>query len=412
MKPALEPPAAVGRFDTAERERIEQLLHDRSWRLSFGGRIEASFRQHNDAEATAVFRTNLVYLFFLYVAMASIALFFGDYDDLGIWPITISGFGVVILVAFGLSFTSLFAQYYQRVIAALASLVVALAVINPTLMDEYSFRMLIYIGTVYAILIIYLGLGLRLPYASLAALAGGMPVVIWLVVRGAGVEWDMLIASYLGSSAVCAYLCYRDEHLRRRMFLQALLLHTDRERMGKLANELEQLSMVDSLTGLANRRHFDEVLTREWGRCKREQKSIALVFLDVDKFKPYNDYYGHQRGDDCLRQLARVFSNGARRPSDLAVRYGGEEFIVLLPETGELAARQIAEALVRDVAAQGLPHATSDVSNVVTVSAGVAVLIPEEGVNNQTQLIELADEALYRAKQEGRNCVRVAEPPV
>lgn len=407
MKPVLEQPDAVEQFDATERKRIEILLAERSWRLSFGGRIEESFRQHNDAEAIAVFRLNLTYLLILYAVMAAIAVVFGDYQDMGIWPVTISGFGVIILVAFALSGTLLFHQHYQQVIAFLAALVVALAVINPTLLDEYSFRMLIYVGTVYAILIIYLGLGLRLPYATLAAMAGGLPVLAWLLLRPEPVEWDMMIASYLGSSVLCTYLCYRDEHLRRRMFLQALLLQTDRQRIGKLASELEQLSMVDSLTGLANRRQFDEVLAREWGRCRREHHSIAMVFLDVDKFKPYNDYYGHQRGDDCLRELARVFANGARRASDLAVRYGGEEFVVLLPETGLMAARQIAETLVRDVEALGLPHAASDVAGVVTVSAGVAVVMPDK-IERPEELLARADAALYEAKQAGRNCVRVA----
>lgn len=398
---------AMDFLSVAERQRIETLLDKPGWRLSFGGRIESLFREHNDAQAISVFRVNLVYLLLLYLSTASIAVFLGNHDDLGLWPFTISGFGVLIAVAMAISYSDLFSDYYQRVMTVMATLVMALALINPTLIDAYSLRMLIYVGTVYAILVIYLGLGLRLPYATFAVLAGGVPVLVGLLLAGIELEWDMLVASYIGGSALCTFLCYRDELLRRRMFLQTLLLQADRQRIGKLASDLEQLSMVDSLTGLANRRQFDEVLEREWGRCKRERQSIALIFLDVDKFKPYNDHYGHQRGDDCLRDLARVFAKGARRPSDLAVRYGGEEFVLLLPETGLLAARQIAETLVRDVQALGLPHTASDVADVVTVSAGVSALMPHHGDSGQ-QLVSLADTALYRAKQEGRNCVRVA----
>ena len=393
-------------LSSGELARVELLLGQRRWRLGFGGDIEKAFRAHNDAEALAVFRTNLLFLLALYMVMATIAVLVGRYDTLGIWPVTFSGFGVIMLLAYVLSYVGFFARYYQRVVSTLAALVVALAVLNPSLMEEHAFRMLIYLGTVYAILIIYLGLGLRLPYASAAALLGGLPVVLVLVLAGSQVEWDMLIASYLGSCALCTILCYRDELLRRRMFLQQLQLEQDRQRVAALACDLEQLSMIDSLTGLANRRQFDQVLRREWGRCQRERQALALVFLDVDKFKPYNDYYGHQAGDDCLRELARVFARGARRASDLAVRYGGEEFVVLLPETSELAARQIAEALVGEVRERGLPHAASEIADVVTVSAGVAAMVPEAG--SPDQLVALADEALYRAKQGGRNRVCVA----
>jgi diguanylate cyclase (GGDEF)-like protein len=174
----------------------------------------------------------------------------------------------------------------------------------------------------------------------------------------------------------------------------------------RLFAETQKAAISDGLTGLANRRHFDGVLEDEWKRARREGTSLALIMIDVDSFKRYNDTYGHQAGDECLRQVASVLASTARRAMDLAARYGGEEFALILPNTSLAGAAQRAEELRSRIEALHLPHQTSQTSAWVTLSAGVAALIPAQDAT-PAELIALADQALYHAKQSGRNCIHL-----
>jgi adenylate cyclase len=170
------------------------------------------------------------------------------------------------------------------------------------------------------------------------------------------------------------------------------------------ARRLRALSTRDELTRLANRRVFNETLEREWGRALRSQTSLSLIMCDVDYFKIYNDTYGHPQGDECLRQVAQVLQSTLQRPADLAVRYGGEEFAILLPNTNGAGAVQVAEKLREAVRSRQLPHGGSQVSDYVSLSFGVASMIPAAH-RLPAGLVQTADLGLYAAKQQGRNRV-------
>jgi diguanylate cyclase (GGDEF)-like protein len=172
------------------------------------------------------------------------------------------------------------------------------------------------------------------------------------------------------------------------------------------ANEhLEALSMTDGLTGIANRRRFDEVLTAEWARAARYKRPLAIGLLDIDYFKQYNDYYGHQEGDETLRRVAHAFKAQLQRGGDLVARYGGEEFAFIAPAVDAEQALAIADAVCKAIEALALPHARSP-GGTLTVSMGVAAWSPLPGARSD-DILRAADQALYRAKQLGRNRAEV-----
>lgn len=169
--------------------------------------------------------------------------------------------------------------------------------------------------------------------------------------------------------------------------------------------QLHKMAYIDGLTGIANRRHFDETLQTEWRRCLRSGKPLALLMLDIDHFKAYNDLYGHLSGDECLQAVASTLHDGLGRAQDMAARYGGEEFVCLLPECDLDGALRVAESLRASVQALHIEHKGSPVAANVTVSVGVAVQIPDAGTRAE-DILARADAHLYRAKQDGRNRVK------
>jgi diguanylate cyclase (GGDEF)-like protein len=169
------------------------------------------------------------------------------------------------------------------------------------------------------------------------------------------------------------------------------------------ADLLRQWAYIDGLTGVYNRRHFDERLASEWGRSARNGKPLSVLMIDVDRFKAYNDRCGHQAGDTCLREVASAVRLGLRRPADMLARYGGEEFACLLPETDLAGARVVAEQIERRLREHAIPHPDSDVAPIVTVSVGVASKVAE--VTSADALMAVADRQLYAAKAAGRGRV-------
>ena len=171
---------------------------------------------------------------------------------------------------------------------------------------------------------------------------------------------------------------------------------------------LKTLAASDGLTGLANRRSFDQTLAMEWARAERTRKPLSLVLVDVDHFKLYNDLHGHQRGDECLRVVASIIGETALRPADLSARYGGEEFAIVMPETEQKAAVKVAERLRSTLAKLQLNHGAAGAGPFVTFSIGIATRVPDETAQADW-LLTKADEALYAAKHAGRNRVVCAD---
>ncbi|MBD3635299.1 MAG: sensor domain-containing diguanylate cyclase, partial [Methylophaga sp.] len=174
-----------------------------------------------------------------------------------------------------------------------------------------------------------------------------------------------------------------------------------------LQKELEELSFKDGLTGVSNRRMLDSVLEQEWVRARREQQPLSLLLIDIDFFKQFNDFYGHMQGDDCLIKVAQVLSEAATRSRDFFARFGGEEFVMVLPETDAEAAQKIAQRCQQFIFKQQIPHAESAVSQILTISIGSGTVIPSHK-DELRDFVDRIDRALYQAKQAGRNRIQAA----
>jgi len=218
------------------------------------------------------------------------------------------------------------------------------------------------------------------------------------------VEQPALNIMYAGSVTCCLFLSGIFSYLFRFEIDRAQL------KLTRTNEELERLSGLDPLTGIANRRAMDARIASEWARARRHGQHIALLLCDVDCFKNYNDHYGHLAGDRCLQRVADVLSSVAQRTSDLVARYGGEEFVMVLPGTDCSGALRVAEEARALVSALGLPHEASTAAPVVTLSVGVVCALPD-ALENPEDLLRRADAALYAAKRDGRNRVVQGDTP-
>jgi diguanylate cyclase (GGDEF)-like protein len=200
-------------------------------------------------------------------------------------------------------------------------------------------------------------------------------------------------------------LAFKKEVDRRRIQAERLEILTDE--LAEANARLKQQSLIDGLTGVDNRRSFDDSVARLHGTAMREHQPFGLIFIDIDYFKLYNDTYGHILGDECLKLVAESIKASLKRTGDTVARYGGEEFVVLLPGTGIEGTEFAAEKIRENVEALRLAHSASTASEYVTISLGVAAVVPERA-GTVSLVIDMADKALYRAKEQGRNRVEMS----
>ncbi|WP_158742831.1 sensor domain-containing diguanylate cyclase [Acidisphaera sp. L21] len=236
------------------------------------------------------------------------------------------------------------------------------------------------------------------------------PLSVWLAVAMLAATLDVTLTLFGGGRFTLGWYAARSLSLVTGVTVLAALLSDFVGQAGRVAQVNKQLELMlrtDVLTGVANRRAFESTLSAEWRRGRREQTEVSLLMIDIDLFKGFNDRYGHPAGDVCLRQVAAALEGQVQRPADLAARLGGEEFVLLLPNTDEIGAARVAERVRACVVALGLTHGGSALGY-VTISIGVATSRPFDWSDSPDALIEAADQALYRAKAAGRNTVCTA----
>jgi len=248
-------------------------------------------------------------------------------------------------------------------------------------------------GTIFTTFYIYLVLGLRFRQATFA----GWPVFLTFIALGliygapaARLAHGTLFLVF--ANVIGMYACFLFELDSRELFHKK--------------KALLELARTDGLTGIDNRRSFDEHLDDVWRQARREQQSLALLLVDIDHFKLYNDCYGHRPGDHVIRSVAQQLAKSVNRPLDQVARYGGEEFVVVLHDPSEQFVHEFADRIVADIAALELEHKASDAADSVTVSVGAAIVWPH-AMEHPEQLVRGADDALYESKAKGRNCATV-----
>lgn len=389
--------------DPALKHEIQHVLASGSRMLRFPAHLENYFIHTYRALALNNLMASTPYLLFLFLLLG--VLSFGPYspDELGLFTTGYLVAGLCLLGTTLLVHVPRFDHLFHWYTGLFSMVALACLMTVAASLEHTELCTAVHAAAIYAVIIVYAMAKMRFYATVFWCVMAGLLHLAGAAMLGIQPSIQSVEAYLLGANLIGGGITYIIEHRERTMFLQKLLLDIDKVEQAQLYANLEKLSREDPLTGLANRRFFDERLNLEWNRCQREKQPLSLVLLDVDHFKQYNDLYGHQAGDHCLTLVARALRKEASRPAELVGRYGGEEFIILYPN---IDAHQLKNTLVRiqqRIMALAIPHEASQVAPVVTVSLGAATVHPVKTLNPE-KLVSAADQMLYKSKQSGRNC--------
>ncbi|HBO96100.1 MAG: hypothetical protein CMK83_21410 [Pseudomonadales bacterium] len=388
--------------DPALKHEIEDVLSSGFRLLRFPDYLEQHFARSYRKLALKNMLSNAVYLLGLYLVMG-IVVFIQFADQEKGWftgAYIITGIGLVFInVCARLPIMDRAFHWYTGITAMV--ILTSIMVSATTITDPVGLAG-IHAINIYVVIIVYAMSKMRFFNTVIWCHLAGLTTL--LMTRAFDLHYTQFEFQtfFVFANVIGMGIAYIIEHRERAMFLQGLLLDIDKAEKDLLNQYLERLSREDSLTGLANRRYFDERLKMEWHRCLRENKPLSVILLDIDYFKQYNDHYGHMAGDHCLVEVARALKKEASRPAELVGRYGGEEFILLYPN---IDATQIKNTLVRiqqRLLDLHIPHEGSQVRKVVTASLGAATVYPVKTLDPE-KLVSAADQMLYKSKENGRN---------
>lgn len=370
-----------------------QLRRGFPW-LRFDEPLESEFHRTHRAQSIAQIRINLWLALMLVLAFTLMSRLVLEHDPDPL--LDVIRFGIImplVLAALVLTHRTLYARFFPAAIQVLAPTAGVAIVVLELLAREQGGSM--FSSLVLTIIFLYFLIGLGL-YAALRS-AG---VMLIAYITGA-VLVDLPASEAINNSLVLLFtnvigatVCYALEKANRTGFLESRLL--------------AEMASRDGLTGIYNRRMLEEHLDTVWQQAMRDRTPLALLLVDIDHFKGFNDHYGHQAGDDCLKRVAHALARTARRPLDFTSRYGGEEFAIVLYDARRGYVEEHAEQIRTAVRALGIRHPDSLLTGVLTVSIGAACVVPGKG-RSRFGFVQLADEALYEAKARGRNHVVIMD---
>lgn len=391
------------------QQELEKLMNRSLNYVHFSEKLEPIYRQQYRDEAAYEFRYRGPFIFFLYLFLSlGIYQTLPDYELFVEWLSLYTWVGVIVFAAWVISFFPRFNQYFDYYIGFGSMLAVAVTFVIITNITSSVDNILIHTSMMYAVVIIYGFVGMRFYTALIAGWLGGLIGIIVSLFHNLDIAWTVLNRTYTFSSFLGMALVYAIDRQHRENYLQTCLIELHKAELLEQARQLESLSQQDPLTGLANRRHLNQVLDQQWRYALRHQTYLSILMIDIDCFKNYNDQLGHLEGDVCLQMVAKEIKKLSMRSHDLAARYGGEEFMLVFPNTDHNQAENLANRLINNIQQLGIAHPKSDVASHITVSIGAATFIPQ---HDQTleDMIALADHALYKAKMHGRNQYHIAQ---
>ena len=396
-----------------ERKKIEELLEGQKKRMLslLSRQLEERFWQDREDRSVtlilrAFFPATIAYLIFEFVSLP--INYFSSDEIYRVHDVTwtlvsySTGWGALLSI-YIMAKHPIWRQYYRYVVNAVVFIV--MSIVQVALLSTHSLSMT-WRGTLiisFAFMFAYLCSGLRPRDSFMAGMSASLCAYAILTAMGVKVLSWVLFNAMILSNFVGLGLAVLSVSTERIRFLQSLIIDLDKQIYELLNEHLYRLSQQDTLTLLGNRRRFEQQLKLDFNQAKNQQKVLAVLFIDVDFFKFYNDLYGHQNGDIALIRVAKVLKNHIGI-EDVATRYGGEEFVLLLNNTTEADALARSEKILAEIYAEKIDHAHSNIAPYLTVSIGVTLYAGESGVT-QADVLKTADRALYQAKGQGRNRV-------
>lgn len=384
---------------------INKILSQRKLIFLFPNVLEKQFVAKRAAESQAFINTGrylLIVLFLLIVA--NVTFFFRDIvlnNNYQIIKDTYLPLSVAIVFILFSPFIKVVRHNFYYFMTPCAFFILH-HIIFLSLRYENDYSDMVVYHLMMAIILMAFGLRFVLPLFVAILIFSGITSTLYANWVGFHINYIKFSNYYILYCCVVIALTAISEWHERLAFLQGLLLDHHSEELIKLNKELERIAHEDALTGIANRRSFDELARKEWDRALRDKQPLTLLLIDVDFFKRFNDYYGHSAGDDCLRKIGQTLKSSVLRSSDIVARYGGEEFVILLPSTKAAGGKKVAQRIIETIDALAITHQQSDVLPHVSISVGVTTLIATPNLD-VASLVHQADVALYKAKEMGRH---------
>jgi diguanylate cyclase (GGDEF)-like protein len=380
-----------GAHTSSLTEQLQRGFHG----LRFEGELESAYRRDQFQERMRYLRMNLALLAVISLIVIQVDRVANPIMARIVPDLARTGIMLPLLLAgFAMTFVRRADVWYPRYIAV--AMTVALAAMSWVSISAWiAGEPRIFGRMMLAIIAVYFVLGLTFRSAIAVNALGLVAYVAIASLKGMpGIHLTHYLLTLGIANVICVAGAWNLEHARRTAWLEG--------------QRLAETAMQDGLTGIPNRRRFDEHLQRAWAQSIRDRKPIALLLADIDHFKPYNDRYGHQAGDEAMKRVASTLAHFARRPLDLAARYGGEEFAIILFDTKRADAEHLGAEILEAVQKLAIPHQDSGAAPVLTISIGIACVVPAAR-RSWAGLVQLADQALYAAKDGGRNRLDVLE---
>lgn len=398
-----------------KKNEIERLLEIQNTKLSsrFENELETLFWKDREDRlikmiVRAIRSAIIVFIIFELISMPLNYLTTAPehrIHDVGMTLISYSAGWLALFTIFAMAKRPAWNRYYAQVVAT--TICIGMTIVQTVLLSTQALSMtwrgslIIAFATMFA----YLCSGLRPKTTFKACMLAAILTSLFLIIKGFHLPIWVISNTLILSNLVGLALAVLSISTERIRFLQSIIIDYDKQIYSLLNQHFIHLSHQDSLTMLGNRRGFDQQLQNAIELTQRQQQPFALLFIDVDYFKRYNDYYGHNQGDEALIRVAQTLLRHID-DGDVAIRYGGEEFVILIKNTHDDEARSIANNILKDVRDQKIEHQNSAISEYLSVSIGVTVYHGEEGIS-YSEILKLADQALYLAKEHGRNRYQV-----